>query len=72
MKAKRVRQAWRLKRKHFVEFYKFAEAVKKKGEWFVGGFLGEVWEQWHEKNKREQWHEKNKREQRHEKNKRVG
>jgi hypothetical protein len=44
--------ARRLKRKHFVEFYKFAEAVKKKGEWFVGGFLGEVWEQWHEKNKR--------------------
>lgn len=31
------------------EFYDFAAKVAKSGQWHIGGFLGEVWEQWHER-----------------------
>jgi hypothetical protein len=34
------------------DFYKFARRIAKRDKWFIGGFLGEVWKEWNEKNKR--------------------
>jgi len=31
------------------KFLDFALKIKKRDKWFIGGFLGEVWEEWNEK-----------------------
>ena len=31
------------------EFYRFASKIAKRDKWFLGGFLGAVWEEWNEK-----------------------
>jgi len=31
------------------EFYRFASKIAKRDKWFIGGFLGAVWEEWNEK-----------------------
>jgi hypothetical protein len=35
--------------KAVAEFYALAEKIAKRDKWFIGGFLGEVWEEWNEK-----------------------
>jgi hypothetical protein len=36
--------------KHTIEeFYKFANRIAKRDHWFIGGFLGAVYEEWKEK-----------------------
>jgi hypothetical protein len=34
------------------DFIKFAERIKKRDSWFIGGFLGQVIEEWEEREKR--------------------
>lgn len=31
------------------EFYKFADKIARRDKWFIGSFLGRVYEEWQEK-----------------------
>jgi hypothetical protein len=40
-------------------FYKFASEIARRDKWFIGGFLGAVYEEWNAKHPKRKKHKKN-------------